>query len=152
MSDEIDSGSEASSSQATPSDRTPLLGSQNFQQNTTHTGHGVPVPKQGSGSKAHPRSSRAEDPESLTLPLSHHISTSSSGSPGKKKPWYKVDARVISDATIGLSDGLTVPFALTAGLSALGNTRVVIYGGLAELIAGAISMGLGGYLGAKSEL
>lgn len=64
----------------------------------------------------------------------------------------KVDARVISDATIGLSDGLTVPFALTAGLSALGNTRVVIFGGLAELIAGAISMGLGGYLGAKSEL
>lgn len=64
---------------------------------------------------------------------------------------FRVDARIISDATIGLSDGLTVPFALTAGLSALGNTKVVIYGGLAELIAGAISMGLGGYLGAKSE-
>lgn len=44
-----------------------------------------------------------------------------------------------------------MPFALTAGLSALGSTRVVIYGGFAELIAGAISMGLGGYLGAKSE-
>jgi hypothetical protein len=68
----------------------------------------------------------------------------------EKKSW-RIDARVISDATIGLSDGLTVPFALTAGLSALGNTKVVIYGGLAELIAGAISMGLGGYLGAKSE-
>src|SRR5205814_1814734 len=67
-----------------------------------------------------------------------------------RKSW-KIDARVISDATIGLSDGLTVPFALTAGLSALGNTRVVIYGGLAELMAGAISMGLGGYVGAKSE-
>ena len=66
--------------------------------------------------------------------------------------WPRIDARIISDATIGLSDGLTVPFALTAGLSALGNTRVVIYGGLAELIAGAISMGLGGYLGAKCEL
>ena len=64
----------------------------------------------------------------------------------------RIDARVISDATIGLSDGLTVPFALTAGLSALGNTRVVIYGGFAELIAGAISMGLGGYLGANSEM
>jgi hypothetical protein len=51
--------------------------------------------------------------------------------------------RLISDATIGLSDGLTVPFALTAGLSALGSSRVVVYGGLAELIAGAISMGLG---------
>ncbi|KAI9741588.1 MAG: hypothetical protein M1818_004395 [Claussenomyces sp. TS43310] len=65
---------------------------------------------------------------------------------------FKIDARIISDATIGLSDGLTVPFALTAGLSALGNTKVVVYGGLAELIAGAISMGLGGYLGAKSEV
>jgi vacuolar iron transporter family protein len=64
---------------------------------------------------------------------------------------FKIDARVISDAIIGLSDGLTVPFALTAGLSALGDTKVVVYGGLAELCAGAISMGLGGYLGAKSE-
>ena len=62
-----------------------------------------------------------------------------------------VSARIVSDAIIGLSDGLTVPFALTAGLSALGNTRVVIFAGLAELTAGAISMGLGGYLGAKSE-
>lgn len=63
----------------------------------------------------------------------------------------RVDARVVSDAIIGLSDGLTVPFALTAGLSALGNTKVVIFAGLAELTAGAISMGLGGYLAAKSE-
>ena len=70
---------------------------------------------------------------------------------GSEKPSFKADSRVISDAIIGLSDGLTVPFALTAGLSALGDTKVVIYGGLAELIAGAISMGLGGYLGAKSE-
>lgn len=63
----------------------------------------------------------------------------------------RINPRIISDATIGLSDGLTVPFALTAGLSALGDSKVVIYGGFAELIAGGISMGLGGYLGAKSE-
>ena len=62
-----------------------------------------------------------------------------------------IDPRVISDATIGLSDGLTVPFALTAGLSALGSSRIVIFGGLAELIAGAISMGLGGWLAARGE-
>lgn len=60
-------------------------------------------------------------------------------------------ARIISDATIGLADGLTVPFALTAGLSSLGSTKVVILGGLAELLAGMIAMGLGGYFGAKSE-
>jgi vacuolar iron transporter family protein len=71
------------------------------------------------------------------------------GSRAEKKPF--IDARVISDAIIGLSDGLTVPFALTAGLSTLDDTKVVVFGGLAELIAGAISMGLGGYLGAKSE-
>lgn len=53
----------------------------------------------------------------------------------------RINPRLISDATIGLSDGLTVPFALTAGLSALGDTNVVIYGGFAELIAGGISMG-----------
>ena len=63
----------------------------------------------------------------------------------------EISPRVISDAILGLSDGLTVPFALTAGLSAFGNTKLVILGGLAELIAGAISMGLGGYVGAKSE-
>ncbi len=59
--------------------------------------------------------------------------------------------RVISDAIIGMSDGLTVPFALTAGLSSLGSTKIVITGGFAELISGAISMGLGGYLAAQSE-
>jgi len=63
----------------------------------------------------------------------------------------RLDARVISDVIIGLSDGLTVPFALTAGLSALGSRNTVIFGGLAELSAGAISMGLGGYLAARSE-
>lgn len=62
-----------------------------------------------------------------------------------------VDPRVMSDIIIGLSDGLTVPFALTAGLSSLGDSRLVITGGMAELVSGAISMGLGGYLAAKSE-
>lgn len=64
---------------------------------------------------------------------------------------WRISPRTISDATIGLSDGLTVPFALTAGLSAMGTTKLVIYAGFAELVAGAISMGLGGYLGAKGE-
>jgi hypothetical protein len=66
-------------------------------------------------------------------------------------PSPKISPRIISDAILGLSDGLTVPFALTAGLSALGTSRLVVLGGLAELMAGAISMGLGGFVGAKSE-
>ncbi|ODV88243.1 hypothetical protein CANARDRAFT_26395 [[Candida] arabinofermentans NRRL YB-2248] len=64
----------------------------------------------------------------------------------------KVDPRVMSDVIIGLSDGLTVPFALTAGLSSLGDSKLVITGGMAELVSGAISMGLGGYLAARSEV
>lgn len=62
------------------------------------------------------------------------------------------DPRFVSDLIIGLSDGLTVPFALTAGLSSLGDTSLVITGGMAELVSGAISMGLGGFLAARSEL
>jgi VIT1/CCC1 family predicted Fe2+/Mn2+ transporter len=58
---------------------------------------------------------------------------------------------VLRDVIIGFSDGLTVPFALTAGLSSLGNARLVIMGGLAELFSGMISMGLGAYLAAVTE-
>ncbi|KAJ9193488.1 hypothetical protein DTO166G4_3229 [Paecilomyces variotii] len=76
-------------------------------------------------------------------------SSSSGGSSGSSRS--RINPRIISDAILGLSDGLTVPFALSAGLSALGDTKVVVLGGLAELAAGAISMGLGGYVGAKSE-
>lgn len=54
-------------------------------------------------------------------------------------------------SVIGLSDGLTVPFALTAGLSSLGESRLVVLGGVAELIAGAISMGIGGFLASQAE-
>lgn len=55
------------------------------------------------------------------------------------------------NSVIGLSDGLTVPFALTAGLSSLGESRLVVLGGIAELIAGAISMGIGGFLASQAE-
>lgn len=58
---------------------------------------------------------------------------------------------VVRDIIIGFSDGLTVPFALTAGLSSLGNARLVVMGGLAELFSGSISMGLGAYLAAVTE-
>ena len=58
----------------------------------------------------------------------------------------------IRDIVIGMSDGLTVPFALAAGLSGIANsTVIVITGGLAEIAAGSIAMGLGGYLAAKSD-
>jgi VIT1/CCC1 family predicted Fe2+/Mn2+ transporter len=62
-------------------------------------------------------------------------------------------SRMVHDIVIGMSDGLTVPFALAAGLSgAVGSSFVVVVAGLAEMAAGGISMGLGGYLAGRSEL
>ncbi len=58
----------------------------------------------------------------------------------------------IRDIVIGMSDGLTVPFALAAGLSgAVDTTSIIVTAGLAEVAAGSIAMGLGGYLAAKSD-
>lgn len=58
----------------------------------------------------------------------------------------------VRDVVIGLSDGLTVPFALAAGLSgAVANTHVVVLAGLAEIAAGSLAMGLGGYLAARGD-
>jgi VIT1/CCC1 family predicted Fe2+/Mn2+ transporter len=58
----------------------------------------------------------------------------------------------VRDAVIGMSDGLTVPFALAAGLSgAVASTHIVVTAGLAEIAAGSIAMGLGGYLAARSD-
>src|SRR5437763_5195083 len=58
----------------------------------------------------------------------------------------------VRDVVIGMSDGLTVPFALAAGLSgAVNSTHLVVVGGLAEIAAGSIAMGLGGYLAAHSD-
>ncbi len=58
----------------------------------------------------------------------------------------------VKDIVIGMSDGLTVPFALAAGLSgAVKDNTIIITAGIAEIIAGSIAMGLGGYLAGKSE-
>ena len=74
------------------------------------------------------------------LPRHHHVETHFEGS------------EVVRDVVLGMSDGLTVPFALAAGLSgAIASSRVVLVAGVAELAAGAIAMGLGGYLAARSE-
>ncbi|MBC7552385.1 MAG: VIT1/CCC1 transporter family protein [Taibaiella sp.] len=60
---------------------------------------------------------------------------------------------LVRDIVIGMSDGLTVPFALAAGLSgAVDNSHVIIIAGIAEVAAGSIAMGLGGYLAGKTEM
>ncbi|KDP38147.1 hypothetical protein JCGZ_04790 [Jatropha curcas] len=79
------------------------------------------------------------DPEKQTL-LSQH------------KERHFTAGEIVRDIIIGVSDGLTVPFALAAGLSGANATSsIVLTAGIAEVAAGAISMGLGGYLAAKSE-
>jgi len=59
---------------------------------------------------------------------------------------------VVRDIVIGMADGLTVPFALAAGLSgAVTSTTIIVTAGLAEIVAGSIAMGLGGYLAGRSD-
>ncbi len=59
----------------------------------------------------------------------------------------------IKDVVIGMADGLTVPFALAAGLSgAVSSTAIITTAGIAEIVAGSIAMGLGGYLAGQTEV
>lgn len=61
-------------------------------------------------------------------------------------------SETVRDVVIGMSDGLTVPFALAAGLAGTSVTnRLVVVAGVAEIVAGAIAMGLGGYLAARTD-
>jgi VIT1/CCC1 family predicted Fe2+/Mn2+ transporter len=74
------------------------------------------------------------------MPPTSHVETHFKGS------------ETVRDMVIGMSDGLTVPFALAAGLSgAVQSTGIVITAGLAEVAAGSIAMGLGGYLAARTD-
>lgn len=78
------------------------------------------------------------------MPLTEHVERHFTGS------------ERVRDIVIGMSDGLTVPFALAAGLSGaaqagLIQTRAIVIAGLAEIAAGSIAMGLGGFLAARSE-
>src|SRR5690349_24435693 len=66
---------------------------------------------------------------------------------------HLTSSAMLTDIVIGMSDGLTVPFALAAGLSgAVSSTGIIITAGIAEIIAGSIAMGLGGYLAGKTEI
>jgi len=66
---------------------------------------------------------------------------------------HLLSSATLTDIVIGMSDGLTVPFALAAGISgAVQGTSLIIIAGLAEIAAGSIAMGLGGYLAGKTEV
>src|SRR6201995_1375435 len=68
------------------------------------------------------------------------------------KEQHLTSSDLLRDVVIGLSDGLTVPFALAAGLSgAVDSSHIIVLAGLAEIAAGSIAMGLGGYLAARGD-
>ncbi len=68
------------------------------------------------------------------------------------KESHLTSSALLTDIVIGMSDGLTVPFALAAGLSgAVSSSNIIVIAGIAEICAGSIAMGLGGYLAGKTE-
>jgi VIT1/CCC1 family predicted Fe2+/Mn2+ transporter len=73
--------------------------------------------------------------------------------PGHPKEGHRGTMMALRDFVVGTSDGLTVPFALSAGLSgAVHSNSIILVAGLAEIVAGTISMGLGGYLAGQTEI
>ncbi|MBC7388211.1 MAG: VIT1/CCC1 transporter family protein [Opitutaceae bacterium] len=69
------------------------------------------------------------------------------------KEEHFTSSETVRDVVIGMSDGLTVPFALAAGLSgAVDSNTIIITAGIAEVVAGSIAMGLGGYLAGKTQV
>ncbi|MDX2195659.1 MAG: VIT1/CCC1 transporter family protein [Cytophagales bacterium] len=71
----------------------------------------------------------------------------------EKEEKHFTSSGLVRDVVIGMSDGLTVPFALAAGLSgAVNDTHIIIAAGIAEIAAGSIAMGLGGYMAGKTEM
>jgi vacuolar iron transporter family protein len=73
------------------------------------------------------------------------------GMPHNMSEPHNKNGRYLHDFVLGFADGLTVPFALTTGFAGLGSQRIVIIAGVAELLSGAISMGLGAYLAALTD-
>jgi vacuolar iron transporter family protein len=85
------------------------------------------------------------NPENIDLPVNSKTHV--------HREEHMISAETLRDVVIGMSDGLTVPFALAAGLSgAVSSTSLIIIAGLAEVAAGSIAMGLGGYLAGKTEV
>jgi vacuolar iron transporter family protein len=81
------------------------------------------------------------------------LPTAMSGHSSHHRERHFNGSAVVRDVVLGMSDGLTVPFALAAGLSgAVASSGLVVTAGLAEIVAGAISMGLGGYLAGRGEI
>jgi vacuolar iron transporter family protein len=139
---------------ANPSEVAPLLGNGTTTTNTTTNTRPHPV-RHGAEPPVEraPLSSPLLRPDALRRPSQRHLSHQQHDPRHHHhhQEEHSSNGDMIRDITIGFADGLTVPFALTAGLSSLGSTKLVVIGGLAELFSGMISMGLGAYLAAATE-
>lgn len=130
---------------ANPSEAAPLLG--NGTANGRH--HHPRLHGAEPAVERAPLNSPLLRPDALRRPSQRHLNHQHD--PHHHSEEHSSNGDTIRDITIGFADGLTVPFALTAGLSSLGSTKLVVIGGLAELFSGMISMGLGAYLAAATE-
>lgn len=82
----------------------------------------------------------------------HYLVSTNMGTDLQHEEQHLKSSDFLRDIVIGMSDGLTVPFALAAGLSgAVSSTTIIVIAGVAEICAGSIAMGLGGYLAGKTE-
>src|SRR5471032_818370 len=89
---------------------------------------------------------------SSTLSSMSNTSSANAIAPSRHNEHHFQSSDTVRDIVIGLADGLTVPFALAAGLAgAVAASHVVVIAGLAEIAAGSIAMGLGGYLASRGD-
>ncbi|KAL9126378.1 MAG: hypothetical protein Q9217_004555 [Psora testacea] len=91
------------------------------------------------------------DPAHLPIAHSPFAGRPSGSILARLKAW-KPSKEIIYNAILGTSDGMTVPFAVTASLAGVADSKLVMLAGLSELIAGAVSMAAGGILGARTEV
>ena len=101
--------------------------------------------------ESQPSGSSLEKPLPPSPASSVHSSTDRRSLIARLKAW-KPSKDILYNAILGTSDGMTVPFAVTASLAGVTDAKLVMMAGLAELIGGAISMAAGGVLGARTDV
>ncbi|KAL9632717.1 MAG: hypothetical protein Q9164_005145, partial [Protoblastenia rupestris] len=94
------------------------------------------------------KTSHTKSPSKSDVP---HADQPSGSMLARLKAW-KPSKEILYNAVLGTSDGMTVPFAVTASLAGVADAKIVMLAGLSELIAGGVSMAAGGVLGARSDV
>jgi VIT1/CCC1 family predicted Fe2+/Mn2+ transporter len=119
----------------------PILAAREHHPGATHRSRIAPFPKERASEPSTKPGGGRHTPERSSMHQTHHVES------------HFTASEFVRDMVIGMSDGLTGPFALAAGLSGNVNipTSIIVTAGLAEIAAGSIAMGLGGFLAARSD-